>query len=276
MARQRRFVCHRVGDWDWAVALLAEWSTVDMTDAYRIELTADQSHPRTQPEGWIRSAQIAAIEPLVIGLTDPQFEFRHRLMAVAWTALAAGRFGDTVAFGPGRVGDDAVLRSNGVAAGRPCVALGARRSGSPLTCLTSSTEFPARGAALTADIQTVRAGLAALEGRTAEATSLYRDALRAWQALGLQWDEALCSIDMATVLDPSDPEVRAAGESSTAIRTRLGATPYLAHLSKALSRSGPVAGDQPPTEASAASGAQVRSSASRPDAASYRRPRPAR
>ena len=176
-------------------------------------------------------------------------------MAVAWTALAASRFGDTVASARAALETTPYFGAMAL----PLAArasLWARDAQAVRNVLDELQEFPARGAALTADIQTVRAGLAALEGRTAEATSLYRDALRAWQALGLQWDEALCSIDMATVLDPSDPEVRAAAESSTAILTRLGATPYLAHLSKALSRSGPVAGDQPPTEASAASGAQ--------------------
>ncbi|MEA2610635.1 MAG: hypothetical protein QOG32_361, partial [Chloroflexota bacterium] len=123
--------------------------------------------------------------------------------------------------------------------------------------LDELAQFSSRGAALSADILTVRAGLAALEGRPSEAMTLYRDALRAWQALGLQWDEALCSIDMVTVLDPSDPEVRAAAESATSILTRLGAAPYLARLSNALSRSGPVAGDQPATEASAAQGSEL-------------------
>ena len=49
---------------------------------------------------------------------------------------------------------------------------------------------------------TLRAGLAASDGRGAEALGLYRDVLRGLRDLGLPWDEALTAIDMATVLDP--------------------------------------------------------------------------
>jgi class 3 adenylate cyclase/tetratricopeptide (TPR) repeat protein len=244
----------RVGDWDWAISLLAEWSIVDLTDAYRIELTADQII-LDAARGLDPSAQIAAIEPLVIGLTDPQFD-SYRLMAVAWTALAAGRFGDTVASARAALGTTQYFGAMAL----PLAArasLWARDAQAVRNVLDELQEFPARGAALTADIQTVRAGLAALEGRIADATSLYRDALRTWQALGLQWDEALCSIDMVTVLDPSDAEVRAAAEAASAILTRLGATPYLARLSKALSRSGPVAGEHSAATAPTAQKSQL-------------------
>ncbi len=77
--------------------------------------------------------------------------------------------------------------------------------------------------------------LAEHSGR-AEALASYREALRAWQGLGLVWDEALCSIDMATVLDASDGEVRAAADAGRAILARLGAGPMLERLDSALAR----------------------------------------
>ncbi len=58
----------------------------------------------------------------------------------------------------------------------------------------------------------------------------------AWRDLGLVWDEALCAIDMATLLDPADPEVRAAGEAAREILVRLEATPFVAQLDAALAR----------------------------------------
>src|SRR5205085_8328149 len=82
------------------------------------------------------------------------------------------------------------------------------------------------GPALEADRTTIRAGIAALEGRIGDALGLYRQALRAWRDLGLPWDEALCAIDMATLLDPSESEVRAAAEAGRAILVRLGARPF--------------------------------------------------
>ncbi|MDQ3937152.1 MAG: hypothetical protein M3253_00555, partial [Chloroflexota bacterium] len=80
---------------------------------------------------------------------------------------------------------------------------------------------------------TVRAGLAALEGRAAEALSLYHEALGVWRELRLVWDEALTGIDMATVLQPGGPEVESTTESTRAILLRLRATPFLERLDAA-------------------------------------------
>jgi tetratricopeptide (TPR) repeat protein len=84
---------------------------------------------------------------------------------------------------------------------------------------------------------TLRAGLAALEGRAVDALGQYREVLRGWRDLGLAWDEALTEIDMATLLDPAEPEVRTAAESARQILVRLGAKPYLARLDAAMARS---------------------------------------
>jgi class 3 adenylate cyclase/tetratricopeptide (TPR) repeat protein len=85
---------------------------------------------------------------------------------------------------------------------------------------------------------TIRAGLEALDGRVVEALAGYRDALRGWRELRIPWDEALTSIDMATLLDPAHPEVQAAGESGREILSRLRASPFLARLTTALGVSG--------------------------------------
>ena len=93
------------------------------------------------------------------------------------------------------------------------------------------------GTVVEADRLTIRAGIAALDGRAADALPVYREALRAWRALGLAWDEALCGIDMATLLDPSGPEVRDAAEAAREILVRLEAAPFIARLDEALARS---------------------------------------
>jgi len=102
--------------------------------------------------------------------------------------------------------------------------------------LAALDDSGAHGPAIGADRWTIRAGIAALEGRPAEALPLYREALRAWRDLGLAWDEALCGIDMATLLDPADPEVRAAADSAREILARLGAKPFLERLDTAMER----------------------------------------
>jgi hypothetical protein len=92
------------------------------------------------------------------------------------------------------------------------------------------------GPAIEADRATIRAGLAALDGRVPEALAMYRDAARTWRDLGLAWDEAMVGIDMASLLDPANPDVRAAAERSREILVRLGAAPFVERLDAALSR----------------------------------------
>jgi tetratricopeptide (TPR) repeat protein len=97
---------------------------------------------------------------------------------------------------------------------------------------------------------TLKAGIAALEGRTKEALALYRDALRGWRDTHSVWDEALTGLDMAILLDPAEPEAAAAIKSSRAILERLGAQPYIERLDAAVARD---AGAPAPTPQSAAS-----------------------
>ena len=83
----------------------------------------------------------------------------------------------------------------------------------------------------------MRAGIAALDGRPADAMPLYREALRAYRTLGLAWDEALCGMDMAILLDPTEPEVQAAAGAARETLVRLEAAPFIARLDAALARS---------------------------------------
>ncbi len=112
------------------------------------------------------------------------------------------------------------------------------------------------GQAIEADRVTIRAGITALEGRPTDALAFYREALKAWRDLGLVWDEALCGIDMATLLDPTDPEVRTAADSAREILVRLGAGPFIARLDATLTRSTNASGD---THVQAASASPVSS-----------------
>ena len=92
-----------------------------------------------------------------------------------------------------------------------------------------------------ARLATVRAGIAALEGKTMEAMALYRDALRGWRDTNSVWEEVQTGLDMAELLDPGEPDVASVLASTRAILERLGAKPYLAQLDAAIARSGPEA-----------------------------------
>ena len=54
------------------------------------------------------------------------------------------------------------------------------------------------------------------QGLFERAEPLYRRALALWRDLGLVWNEAICGIDMATLLDPADPEVCEAADRARA------------------------------------------------------------
>jgi class 3 adenylate cyclase/tetratricopeptide (TPR) repeat protein len=89
---------------------------------------------------------------------------------------------------------------------------------------------------------TMRAAIAALEGRSREALALYSEAFAAWGNLKVAWEQALTGLDMATVLDRSEPAVGAAIRLARETFTRLGAKPYLERLELVLAKRGaPVA-----------------------------------
>jgi len=81
---------------------------------------------------------------------------------------------------------------------------------------------------------TMRAYIAALEGRQQQAVAEFKEALAAWHSLRVRWEEALTGLDMVIALDPSLPEVRAVASSTREILERIGAAPYLARLDAAL------------------------------------------
>jgi class 3 adenylate cyclase/tetratricopeptide (TPR) repeat protein len=90
------------------------------------------------------------------------------------------------------------------------------------------------GAAWTeANRKWARAGVAALEGRIAEALDEFRAAIDAYRAIDLHWAEARAILDAIKVL-PDEPEVRLWADTARSIFERLEAKPYLAMLDDAI------------------------------------------
>jgi tetratricopeptide (TPR) repeat protein len=224
----------RTGDWASALAELEATLDEEFEPSDRAVLLGAASALRAlrgEPVG----DRLDEIQLLVGQSGDPQ---------VRANASIAAAF---VAFGTGDVDEarTAWLRAGSLALGVLPIAL-ARAARAALWAdqgaaarddLTALDRSGFHGPAVEPDRRTIRAGIAALEGRTADALPLYREALRAWRDLGLAWDEALCGLDMAMLLDPTDPEVRAAADSAREILTRLGAKPFLARLEAAMTRS---------------------------------------
>ena len=73
---------------------------------------------------------------------------------------------------------------------------------------------------------------------------MYREANRRFRDSGLPLDEGLTASEIATLLDPADPEVRAALDAGRAISVGLGARPFLEQLDAAMARSADPARDR--------------------------------
>jgi hypothetical protein len=118
-----------------------------------------------------------------------------------------------------------------------------------LTDLAALEETGVHGRVAEVRRTTMRAGIAALEGRTGEALAVYGEALKSWCDLGMRLDEALTAVDMATALDPSLPEVKAAAASARETLVRLGARPFIERLDAAVNQAPGAAADARAREA---------------------------
>ncbi len=224
----------RIGDWAWALAELDVALAEDHETSERISLLQVTALPKGL-RGEPADAVTKEMAALVGAGTDPN------LLGALAMANAAYAFGD------GRLTDareawqrtaELLTEYRPVSLTRSArAALWLGDATAARTDLAGVDASGLHGPAIEADRVTLRAGIAALEGRPAEALPLYREALRAWRDLGLAWDEALCGVDMATLLDPADPDVRAAADAAREILVRLEAAPFVARLDAALARS---------------------------------------
>jgi len=218
----------RVGEWKWALDLLAEALDEDFEGSDRAELLASAIVLRAY-RGDPIAEEVDELERLFGGATDP-----YRLAYLEWVggfvAFAAGHLRDARA--QFRRGIELVASPDGLP--MPArAALWDRDADAARVDLAELGASGVHGGALEADRTTIRAGIAALDGRTGEAIALYRAALRVWRDLGLAWDEALCGVDMALLLDPADPDVGAAADAAREILVRLEAVPFVAALDAA-------------------------------------------
>ncbi len=225
-----------VGDWDGALAELDGALAEDLDRSRRVYLLANALSVRAL-RGESVSEGMVELEQLTSDETEPDL-IVQLLWARANVALRDGQLSDAAS---------AWRRAASLSASQaPAALYEAARSALWARDIAAAREDLAaldatgfHGRVVEARRTTIRAGLAALEGNSADALSLYRDALRGWRELGLAWDEALTGVTMATLLDPTEPEVRAAVDSTREILVRLGATPFLERLDATVARSVP-------------------------------------
>ncbi len=223
----------RTGDWPWALAELEAALAEDIEASDRIVLVGTLVA--------IRSMRGDASDDLAelttnIGMATDAILLTSLYIAKAYDAFGRGHLTDARA-ALSRLAEISSTNQTAAMEQRARAALWLGDVDAARADLAALDEFGVHGPAIEAGRTTIRAGIAALESRSSDALALYRDALREWRDLGLVWDEALCGVDMATLLDPADPEVRAAADAAREILVRLQAAPYLARLDEAMARS---------------------------------------
>jgi class 3 adenylate cyclase/tetratricopeptide (TPR) repeat protein len=216
----------RLGEWAWLHDALDELVQAD-PDRLEAEWIASC---RDAAAAWTGDPDIARLERLLASArlqNDWQTEMNTSAM-LAECAFADGRLEDALSFcvlflkqaeqDPSPGGEDLPFRIS-IHAGRLDLA---RR----VLELTDDS----RGGVVDHDLATMRAGIAAREGRAGEALGLYRSALAGYREAGCRFDVALVILDMAVLIGPADPAVRALIPEGRKILEELGAVPLLARL----------------------------------------------
>jgi tetratricopeptide (TPR) repeat protein len=221
----------RTGAWTESLSMLEPALSEDWDDVDRMWILV-----AVVPIRAIRGAPVADAIAEIVQLSGN----REDTQATANIAMAAG----LVAFASGNFAEArsafheaGSFSSPLLAVTRPRAARAALWSGDPAGAQEDLAAIEAsgiHGPSVEAERRTIRAGLAALEGRSIEAMAHYREALRMWRDLGLAWDEALCGLDMALLLSGESSDVRPVAEATREILVRLGAAPFIARLDAAL------------------------------------------
>ena len=239
------------GDWDWAVLELDEMLAGDLHRETRISGLTSVIQIRAL-RGDPVAELLAEAERQAGDATDRQILHGVLGSRAAWTMCrgdflaAAEAYRRAAAMNTGATPDytdlaaRAAIRAGDVAAAT-----------ADLAALEATA---VRGPAIDARRAAIQAGLAALGGHVADALALYRDANRRFRDSGLVLDEGLTAIEMATLLDPAEPEVRAAINAGRAILLRLGARPLIEQLDAAAARSADPARNHAATPSTAPAG----------------------
>jgi tetratricopeptide (TPR) repeat protein len=228
----------RSGEWDWAAAELQELLSMEL-DAFRESAALSLWVTLRALRGEELGGDLARVKALIPDESGPAVQAIADLME-GWMAIARGD-GAAAYRAWLKVADESPLNEPSaiLLAGR--AALEAGEPAAARATLDRLDRVGTHGAMLDADRRTILAGLAAAEGRPTEALAEYRDAMRRWRELGLDFDLARCGLEFVTSL-PDEPEAREAAEESRRIFERLGARPFLERIDAALQVAGTPSG----------------------------------
>jgi tetratricopeptide (TPR) repeat protein len=223
----------RVGEWDWALEQL-EATAPEETDAMARGAALAAMHQIRSYRGLDTGALTAELESLAATF-DPDVGGAFTALERAYGSLASG---DLTAASIDATHYAELWHQGEVEGYRVATraALWARDVQRAREGLAAFERLRQHGGAVHMSTLTFAAGIAALEGRTSEALTMYRDALRGWEELGLPWDQALATVDMAMTVGPHEPAVATAAATARAILEGLGAAAILNRLDVAMSQ----------------------------------------
>ncbi len=230
-AETAAFMAYRTGDWDVAAGILRD-GLQTIPDEERVHLDGVLSTYAVL-QGEPGAPHVARVRAMVEGVTDPNTLGHLAQVQLFWGLATGDRTPVDEAVAWIKASDpEGMDATSWTVLARICLWAGdATTATQAMEGLRSST---IRGRAVDAQAAVLAAGIAALAGRTEEALAGYRLAIRTFTDLGLRWDVAMIGLDMAVLLDPADPEVRAAAVQARELFAELGAQPFQARLDAAL------------------------------------------
>ena len=223
----------RTGDWDWAIDQLETVDVEQLQPADRAAVLLPVMMLKAA-RGMTVAGELARNEADLATIPDQQAVALSGL-ARAFVLSVAARYDEATeaCFAAAKASRVLAIWALSLAGRYAVLARDAKRAREAVGQLEVDG---ISGPALAADVETILAGCAALDGDRGDALARYRTAMAAWRDLGLAWDEALCGLDMALLLDPAEPEVQAAAGRAREILRRLEAAPFLEQLDAALAR----------------------------------------
>jgi tetratricopeptide (TPR) repeat protein len=226
-----------VGDWAWLEADLdainrdeLEPSDQATLDTARIEIGAIR--------GRDVAAAVEAVRTYAATSQDPQIAAGAGI-GIGLAALAEGRFEDAIHDVQAAERDDLNGPFARFLSGRAALRLGDRdRAAAALERLDASGW---RGTAIGLNRDALAAGVAALDGRWADAAAGFTDAWRRYRDLRLDVALALSQLDCLAVAPAGDSLAERAAREARTILEREGATAYVAQLDQLLAERGAAA-----------------------------------
>jgi hypothetical protein len=228
----------RTGEWDWIIAELARANRDEDRNITDLLLEAAESEFKIQ-RGGIDDEELATVCARLEALDDIDVATSSDGLR-ALRDLGRGDFA-SAARSWIKQADGSDLNAPYALPKAGLAAVLAGDAALARTTLDRLTALGSRGRAIEADMDAIRAGIAAIEGDSPTAQAGLRDVRTRYRDLGLDWDVAHSGLLAAALLDPVDPEVAGWVADTRSTFERLKARPILATLERIVERKGSAA-----------------------------------